>query len=190
MVFNFTNILRECCTFVRNSGGRLLRSPLHCVLAVGIMFVMGRSAWSETDMLIRMVGLALTGGNDSDPKVIGDRANCVFAIKDNLFRLNNVYMDRINIRTYQPHAGNPRTWITLTLQGNQTVFEQTVEPTFKDNGSKLMRELRTEDPDIFLPHHYTYTEYELHMTTDNQDGVKRAWQYIYTHGCGGKQSPS
>jgi hypothetical protein len=189
-VFNFTNILRECCTFVRNSGGRLLRSPLHCMLAVGIMFVMGRSAWSETDMLIRMVGLALTGGNDSDPKVIGDRANCVFAIKDNLFRLNNVYMDRINIRTYQPHAGNPRTWITLTLQGNQTVFEQTVEPTFKDDGSKLMRELRTEDPDIFLPHHYTYTEYELHMTTDNYDGVKRAWQYIYTHGCGGRQSPS
>ncbi|MGC2076417.1 MAG: hypothetical protein WA728_10375 [Xanthobacteraceae bacterium] len=190
LLFNFTNIIRERRTFVRNSGGLLLRSLLHCVLAVGIMFVMGRSAWSETDMLIRMVGLALTGGNDLDAKVIGDRTNCVFAIKNDLFRLNNVYADRINVRTYQPHAGNPRTWITLTLQGDETVFEQTLGPTFKDDDSKLMRELRTEDADIFQPRHYTYTEYELHLTTDNQDGVKKAWQYIYSHGCTGKQSPS
>jgi hypothetical protein len=189
LLFRFTNIIRDRCTFVRNSGGQLLRTLLHCVLAVGIIFVMGRSAWCETDVLIRMVGLALTGGNDSDPKVI-DRANCVFAIKNDLFRLNNVYTDRINIQTFQPRRGDPRTWITLSLQGDQTVFEQTLEPTFKDDGSKLMRELRTEDADIFRPHHYTYTEYHLHLTTDNQDGVKKAWQYIYTHGCAGKQSPS
>jgi hypothetical protein len=150
---------------------------------------MGRPAWAETDILVRMVGLALTGSNDSDPKVIGDRANCVFAIKNDLFSLNNVYPDRLNIRTYQLHADSPRSWITLTLQGDETVFEHIIEPP-KDDGSKLMRELRKENPDIFQPHHYTYTKYDLHLTTDNQDGVKRAWQYVYSHGCTGKQSPS
>ena len=51
-----------------------------------------------------------------------------------------------------------------------------------------MRKMRAEYPDFFRTRHYTYTEYELHFTTDDQDKVKRAWQYVYSHGCTGKQS--
>jgi hypothetical protein len=135
------------------------------------------------------VGFALTGSDNADTKVIGDRANCVFAIKTELFRLNNVYTDYINFRTFQPLAGDPTTWITITLHGNEIVFEDTIEPP-KDDGSETMRQMRAEHPDLFRTRHYTYTEYDLHLTTKNQDEVKRAWQYIYSHGCTGKKSRS
>jgi hypothetical protein len=39
-------------------------------------------ARSETDVFVRSVGFALTGQDDAVPKVIGDRANCVFAINN------------------------------------------------------------------------------------------------------------
>jgi hypothetical protein len=38
---------------------------------------------AETDLFMRTVGFALTGRDDADPKVIGDRAKCVFAINRN-----------------------------------------------------------------------------------------------------------
>jgi len=38
-------------------------------------------------------------------------------------------------------------------------------------------------PDAFTSHHNTYKEHELHLTTNNQDRVKTAWQYIYSQGC-------
>jgi hypothetical protein len=157
------------------------------VFAFGIVFFQGCPAWAESDDLMRMVGYALTGGDNSDTRAIGDRVNCVFAIKNELFRLNDVYTDRINIRTFQPRRGDPAAWITLTLQGDGTVFEQTVEPP-NDDGSETMRKMRAEYPDSFRTRHYTYTQYELHFTTNDPDKVKTTWQYIYRYGCTGKQS--
>ena len=43
-------------------------------------------------------------------------------------------------------------------------------------------------PDAFTSHHNTYKEHELHLTTNNQDRVKTAWQYIYSHGCTGRKA--
>jgi hypothetical protein len=85
--------------------------------------------------------------------------------------LNNVYTDRINIRTFQPRSGNPRAWTALTLRGNETVFEQTIEPP-KDDGSEFMRRMRADSPDFYRARHYTYSEYELHLTTNDQDELK------------------
>jgi hypothetical protein len=180
---NLPEALRECAF---SCGATRLRG---CVFAVGVVVLLGGPVWAESDVLMRMVGFALTGSGNADVKIIGDRANCVFAIKNDLFRLNNVYTDRINFRTFQPKTGEPRTWITLTLHGDEIVFEQTIEPP-KDDGSETLRRMRAEYPDFFKTHHYTYTEYELHLTTDDQNQVKRAWQYIYSHGCAGKKSPS
>jgi hypothetical protein len=54
-----------------------------------------------------------------------------------------------------------------------------------------MRKMHAEYPDFFRARHYTYTEYESHLTTDDPDAVKKAWQYIiYSQGCTGKQSRS
>jgi hypothetical protein len=180
---NLSDVLRECALSGRATR---LRS---CAFALGIVALLGSPIRADSDVFMRMVGVALTGSDNADIKVIGDRANCVFAVKNELYRLNNVYTDRINFRTFEPEAGNPRTWMTLTLHGDEIVFEETIEPP-KDDGSETMRQMRAEYPDSFSTHHYRYTEYELHLTTDDKNEVKRAWQYLYSHGCTGKQSPS
>jgi hypothetical protein len=166
-----------------------LRSLLSCVFAVGVVFLLGCPVWAETDLLMRAVGFALTGSEDADPKVIGNRASCVFAIKNELFRLNNVYTDRIKIQGWQKQRlGILEQGVTVELHGDDIVFEETVEPP-KDDGSELMRQMRVESPSMFEPHHYTYTRYELFLSTNDQDGVKTAWQYVYSNGCSGKRAP-
>ena len=78
-------------------------------------------------------------------------------------------------------------WVTVELHGDDVVFEETTEP-LKDDGSETIPQLRAAMPDAFTSYHNTYKEHELHLTTNNQDRVKTAWQYIYSHGCTGKQS--
>jgi hypothetical protein len=166
-----------------------LRSSLSWVFAVGVVFFFGRPVLAETDLLLRAVGFALTGSNDADVEVIGDRAGCVFAIKNQVFRLNNVYADRIKIQASQRQwLGVLEQRVTVELHGDEIVFEETVEPP-KDDGSELLREMRAKSPSMFEPHHYTYTRYEFFLSTNDHDGVKRAWQYIYSHGCAGKRVP-
>jgi hypothetical protein len=174
-------------TLRHGNGGMPLRSSLSWVFAVGLVFFFGRPVPAETDLLMRAVGFALTGSNDADVRVIGDRASCVFAIKNELFRLNNVYTDLIKIQGRQRQSfGALQQSVTVTLQGDDIVFEETVDPP-KDDGSELMREMRAVSPEIFKSHHYTYTRHELHLLTNDQDGVKTAWQHVYSHGCNGKR---
>jgi hypothetical protein len=155
------------------------------MFAVGIGFLLSGRVYAETD-LVRVVGFALTGSDNADLKVI-DRASCVFAIKNELFRLNNVYTDLIKIQGRQRQSfGALQQSVTVTLQGDDIVFEETVDPP-KDDGSELMREMRAVSPEIFKSHHYTYTRHELHLLTNDQDGVKTAWQHVYSHGCNGKR---
>jgi hypothetical protein len=66
-----------------------------CVLAQ--ILACSVAAHAETDVFMRTVGFALTGSDDADPKVIGNRAKCVFAINNDIFHLNNVHTDRITI---------------------------------------------------------------------------------------------
>jgi hypothetical protein len=137
---------------------------------------------------MRAVGFALTGTETTDLKVV-DRANCVFAVNNNLFRLNNVYTDRIKVQGWhQRWLGKIDQGVTVDLEGGAIVFETTVEPP-GDDGSELMRQMRVESPEIFKSHHYTYTRQELRLATSDQDRVKTAWQYVYSHGCTGKRSP-
>jgi hypothetical protein len=180
---NLPDVLRVSA---RSGRGLPLRSTLSCAFAVGAAFLLSYPVWAEADLLMRAVGLALTGTNDAEPKVI-DRASCVFAIKNELFRLNNVYTDRIKIRGWQKQwLGMLQQGVTVELHGDGIVFEETVEPP-KDDGSALMQQMRLQSPSMFEPHHYTYTRHELYLSTNDQDGVKRAWQYVYSHGCTGKR---
>ena len=112
----------------------------------------------------------------------------ILIIVIDLFHLNNVYLDRIKIQAWQDRRfGKVEHGVTDELQGPESVFETTAEPP-KDDGSELMQHMRAQSPGIFSPHQYAYTHYRLHLQTDNLEGVKRAWQYIYSHGCTGKQS--
>jgi hypothetical protein len=162
----------------------VVRMAAACVLP--LIFDSCVIAHAETDMFIRAVGFALTGSDDADPKVIGDRAKCVFAIKNDIFHLNNVHTDRITIQGWQRQEGLEQ-WVTVELRGDDIVFEDTTEP-LRDDGSETIRQLRAAMPDAFTSHHNTYKEHELHLTTNNQERLKTAWQYIYSHGCTGKQT--
>jgi hypothetical protein len=166
-----------------------VRTALTAVFAGGVVFIVGSPVCAQNDSLIRAVGFALTGTNNVQPKVVGDIANCVFTIKNELFRLNNVYTDRIKIHGWQDRRfGKLDQGVTVELYGGEIVFETTIEPP-NDDGSELMRQMRAESPELFKPHHYTYTQHELYLATKDQDEVKTAWQYIYSHGCIGKQVP-
>jgi hypothetical protein len=160
-----------------------VRIALACALW---LIASGAFARSEPDAFISSVGFALTGSDDAVPKVIGDRTNCVFAINNEIFRLNNVHADRIIIKggSRQRPWGLER-WVTVALPGDDVVFEETIEPP-KDDGSELMRHMRELSPELFKAQHYTLTEHELHLSTNDQDRVKRAWQYIYSNRCIGK----
>jgi hypothetical protein len=156
-----------------------------CTLALTLACVAARA---ETDVFMRAVGFALTGSDDAEPKAI-DRPKCVFAIKNDIFRLNNVHVDRIKVQGWQRKTlyGEDH-WVTVSLHGDDVVFEETTEP-MKDDGSEFVRLMRQSNPDLFRSHHNTYKEHELTLTTADQDRVTRAWTYIYSHGCTGKQSP-
>lgn len=137
---------------------------------------------------MRAVGFALTGTDGADIKVI-DRTSCVFAINNDLFRLNNVYTDGIKIQRQQRHIlGVLEQRVTVELRGDEIVFENTVEPP-KDDASEVMRQMRVQSPSLFEPQHYAYTRHERFLATDDLDRVKTAWQYVYSHGCTGKRAP-
>jgi phenylpropionate dioxygenase-like ring-hydroxylating dioxygenase large terminal subunit len=157
-------------------------------LVVGLLLFCG-AAHSEADVLLRAVGFALTGSDDADPKVIGNRANCVFAIKNNVYHLNNVHYDRIRFKAWQRQSSyGLEKSITVELHGDDVVFEETIKPVWGEGlDPDSIQRLQAVRPDFFQSHHYTYRQ--LRLDTGDMDRVKGAWQYIYSHGCTGKKSP-
>ena len=165
-----------------------MRSLLSWAFAVGFVFLLGCPIWAESDVFMRAVGFALTGTDDVHIKVI-DRTSCVFAINNDLFRLNNVYADRIKIRRLQRQwLGVLEQRVTVELHGDDIIFEETVEPP-KDDGSELTRQMRVQSSSMFEPHHYSYTQHELRLRTNDEDRVKAAWEYVYGNGCTSKRAP-
>ena len=83
---------------------------------------------------------------------------CIW-IKNDLFRLNNVYTDLIKIEAHQRQwLGVLEQWVTVTLQGEGVVSETTIEPPQND-GSELVRQMRMQVPScsarITIPTHDT-----------------------------------
>jgi uncharacterized protein len=146
------------------------------------------AAHSEVDVLLRAVGFALTGSDDANPSIIGNRANCVFAIGNEVYHLNNVHTDRITIQGWQQKTLYSPTglakWVTVELHGDDVVFEEMTER--REPLHLVPVAPHNTDPTVASE---SSKEHELKLNTDDQDRVKRAWQYIYSHGCIGKQSP-
>jgi hypothetical protein len=84
-----------------------------CVLA--LILARGVTAHAETDVFMRILGFALIGSDDADPKVIGDRIKCVFAINNDIFLLNNVHADRIAIQGWERRQGFEQ-WVTVDVK--------------------------------------------------------------------------
>jgi hypothetical protein len=138
-------------------------------LVVGLLLVSG-VAHSETDVFMRAVGFALTGSDDAEVKAV-DRANCVFDYQGDVFYLNNVHVDRISIQGWKNAVEQ---WTNVELHGDDGVVEHastSTDPTDKYRSSR------------------SYKQYQLRLETGEVDRMKRAWEYIYSHGCIGKKSP-
>ena len=131
-----------------------MRMATACLLA--LILANGVAAHAETDVFMRTAGFALTGSDDADPKLIGDPAKCVFASKNEIFRLNNVHTDRITVQGWQRQQGLEQ-WVTVELHGDDVMFEETTEP-LKDDASETIRRLRAAMPDVFTSQHNTYKE--------------------------------
>jgi hypothetical protein len=153
------------------------------VLMIGVS--LAGPAMAEVDVFMRAAGFALTGSDDAEPKAV-DRANCIFQIGKTTFHLNNVHVDRLLFRPWKAAVGEER-WVTVDLHGDATVYEETTEP-LKDDGSSALDYLREHDPEAFKPHHRVHKEHQLRLDTADIDRVKRAWVYLYGHGCNGKKS--
>jgi hypothetical protein len=152
--------------------------------AVGFLLIAG-AAHSETDVFMRAVGLALSGSDDVEAKAI-DRANCVFAYKNDVFHLNNVHIDRIKIQGWK--MGELVKWTEVELHGDDVVVDHTTDP-MKDDGSDKAKQMRATYPELFRTQRNSYKQSKLHLYTSDVDRVSRAWQYIYSNGCVGKKSP-
>jgi len=160
---------------------------MRCAIALAFGLLLVCPARAETDVFMRAVGFALTGNDDVEPKTI-DRSNCVFATGKGIFHLNNVYIDRITIHGWQQRAySGLEQWVAVSLHGDDVVVEETTEP-LKDDGSEIMREMRRTDPSLFQPKHHMLKEHVLRLETSDQDRVRRAWAYIYSHGCVGQKT--
>jgi hypothetical protein len=161
------------------------RSRLAICATVCLLWVtVTGSAHGEVDVLMRAVGFALTGSDDAEPKAI-DRENCVFALKNDIFHLNNIETDRI---TLQPYKYGISDYVIVSLHGDEVIYETTTQP-MHDDGSELMQLLKEKNPELFQSRHLTYNEHSITLSTADEARVSRAWQYIYSHGCIGKKSP-
>jgi|SRR4029077_16932606 len=111
-IFTVKTFLTFFSRFLRFGAGQWrpgLRSRLSIVLALEILLLLVSSVCAETDALIHAAGFALTGSAKLDTKVIGEPAECVFGIKNDLFRLNNVYTDLIKRSASKAAAWGHRT---------------------------------------------------------------------------------
>ena len=155
------------------------------LIAMALVLLCG-TAHSATDVFMRAVGFALTGSDDAEPHAI-DRANCVFAYKNDVFHLNNVHTDRINIQGWENKLGMK--WINVDLHGDDIVVEHTTEPVSDESAKWFSPQWRQTHPEAFVSHRENHKEYQLRLETGDLDRVTRAWQYIYSNGCVGKKSP-
>jgi hypothetical protein len=145
---------------------------------------------AETDVLVRTVGFALTGSDNAQPVVI-DRVKCIFAIDGDVFHLNNIHTDKLRIEAQERKGGFvPRRWVSVVLHGDDIVFE-TTSTSLLDDGTEFMQQYKILHPDEFKPHHSATKDHTLVLNTADLDRVRRAWEYIYGHGCiGNNTSPS
>lgn len=80
--------------------------------------------------MIEAVGFALTGSDNAKVRTI-NRKDCVFAVDDGTYYLNNVQVDRLTFKQWERKnaAGVVMArWLSAELHGNDTVYETIEKP--------------------------------------------------------------
>lgn len=116
---------------------------------------------------------ALTGRDNGEVQPV-ERANCVFKLHGQVFRLNNVQVDRLVVQ-------DRFSFVKVELHGGGVPVYENLRPggMFEDAGFRL--------PGGIQP--IISNEHTLSFETSEPDRVRRAWQYVYSHGCVGQKSP-
>lgn len=154
----------------------------------------------SADALSQAIGFALTGSDDAKVRAV-DPKDCIYAVGNVTYRLNNVHVDRIALKGWTEKAvvagiERQRPFVTVELHGDATIYESvTVEPaTTGEEGlpPELVREMKKRDlikPTPKRTERTALNQATLTLWTIELDRVKRAWEYIYANGCTGKKSP-
>ncbi|WP_315759697.1 hypothetical protein [Bradyrhizobium sp. SZCCHNRI2007] len=143
---------------------------------------------SEPDPLIQAVSFATTGTNGTDISVI-DRTHCIFKIGNDTIYFNNVYIDRIALKTWSNKLGN--VWTTVDIHGRGKVVDH-YAPPLTYTGSEFDKALIAADPDYFSSRTAQITtgsDFTFTVRTTESTRLARAWKFIYANGCKGIRSP-
>lgn len=173
-----------------------MASRHHLIIMVAIV-----CAWSQPclaqDVLLQAVNFVLTGRDDMATAVV-DKNNCVFSISrtsgTDTYFLNNIQSDRIFIQLIERKTQlTDDVYINEEIHGSNDVVLRTSYGMSIDTASPATKELdeglRKSRPDLFTPHSYGSAESTLELPSPDIGRVKRAWTYIYTHGCVPSKSP-
>jgi hypothetical protein len=165
------------------------------VASLSASLVVCLQARAETDPFLVAVGFALTGTDNAKVKVL-DKKTCAFQIGNQIFRLNNVQVDRLHFQNMvQKYLGTTTAFVRVSLHGAATVYEEFKGPQYRENSSdppnlqEFYRLMKPTNPELFKPQHIVSNENTLDLYTNESDRLRRAWSYIYENGCTGATSP-
>ena len=145
-------------------------------------------AESESDVLLKTVAFALTASDETTVEPV-DQANCVFRVSKEIYRLNNVRLDRLRFQDQVRTLRDRKHRVTLvSLSGEATVQESIYEGLDENNNQltpEIMQQLKENFPDVFKAHNTPLNQVTLVLPTDDGRRVREAWRFIYSHGCSG-----
>jgi hypothetical protein len=158
------------------------------IIAIATLLGLVQAKAVDARDLLKAVGFALTGTDDAEVGVV-DRRHWIFAIGTEVFFLNNVEVDRLDLRSVvsAKRLDYGEEYVLSDLHGGAAVYENATQVTF-DPTNQLDVAIRQNKPDFFEPKRFRSNEHPLVLHTREADRVKRAWKFIYSHGCSGARS--
>ena len=148
---------------------------------------------ADSDVLLKTVAFALTANDETRVEPI-DQDNCVFRVNNDIYRLNNVRLDRIRFQDQVRRLKNREHRVTLVLLSGETTVQETIYEGVDENNNELpaevMQQMKEEFPDVFKAHNTRLNRVILVLPTDDGRRVRDAWGFIYSRGCSGTKAPA
>jgi hypothetical protein len=148
---------------------------------------------AESDVFLKTVAFALTANDETGVEPI-DQGDCVFRVNNEIYRLNNVRLDRLRFQDQVRTLRNRQHRVTLVLLSGETTVQETIYEGVDENNNEMtpevMQELKENFPDVFKAHNTRLNRVILVLPTDDGRRVRDAWQFIYSRGCSGTKAPA
>ena len=143
---------------------------------------------SESDVLLKTVAFALTANEGTEVEAV-DQRDCVFRINKEIYRLNNVRLDRLRFQDQVRTLKDRKHQVTLVYLSGETTVQESIYEGLDENNNQLtaevMQQLKEKFPGVFEAHNTPLNQVTLVLPTDDGRRVREAWRFIYSHGCRG-----